>query len=48
MIMGLVVAAATVSIGFARYAGYFLEVDARVAALDLLTAVSGSGDGGGH
>jgi APA family basic amino acid/polyamine antiporter len=40
MIMGLVVAAATVSIGFARYAGYFLTLDARVAALGLLTAVS--------
>ena len=39
MIMGLVVAAATVSIGFARYVGYFLNNDARVAALGLLTAV---------
>ena len=41
MIIGLVVAAATVSIGFARYVGYFVDVDARVAALGLLTAVSG-------
>jgi APA family basic amino acid/polyamine antiporter len=40
MIVGLVVAAATVSIGFARYVGYFLDNDARVAALGLLTAVS--------
>jgi basic amino acid/polyamine antiporter, APA family len=40
MIMGLVVAAATVSIGFARYAGYFLPIAARAAALGLLTAVS--------
>lgn len=41
MIMGLVVAAATVSIGFARYAGYFLGIDARLAAVGLLAAVSG-------
>jgi basic amino acid/polyamine antiporter, APA family len=41
MITGLVVAAATVSIGFARYVGYFVDVDARVAALGLLAAVSG-------
>ncbi len=40
MIMGLVVAAATVSIGFARYLGHFVDVDARVAALGLLTVVS--------
>ena len=40
MIVGLVVAAATVSIGFGRYARYFLEIDARVAALGLLAAVS--------
>ena len=40
MIMGLVVAAATVSIGFARYVGHFLDVDARVAALGVLTIVS--------
>ena len=40
MIMGLVVAAATVSIGFARYAGYFLDIDARATALGLLTVVS--------
>jgi amino acid transporter len=40
MIMALVVAAATVSIGFARYVGYFVDVDARVAALGLLTIVS--------
>src|SRR5262250_1544458 len=41
MILGLVVAAATVSIGFARYIGYFIDVDARVAALILLAIVSG-------
>jgi APA family basic amino acid/polyamine antiporter len=41
MIMGLVVAAGTVSIGFARYMGYFLSIDARATALGLLTAVSG-------
>jgi basic amino acid/polyamine antiporter, APA family len=40
MIVGLVVAAATVSIGFGRYARYFLDIDARVAALGLLAAVS--------
>lgn len=40
MIIGLVVAAATVSIGFARYVGYFFDIDARAAALGLLTAVS--------
>ena len=40
MIVGLVVAAATVSVGFGRYARYFLEIDARVAALGLLAAVS--------
>ena len=40
MIMGLVVAAATVSIGFARYVGYFVAVDAPVAALGLLAVVS--------
>src|SRR5262249_6529163 len=41
MILGLVVAAATVSIGFARYIGYFIDLDARVAALMLLAIVSG-------
>jgi basic amino acid/polyamine antiporter, APA family len=40
MIVGLVVAAATVSIGFARYVGYFLDIDTRVVALGLLTVVS--------
>jgi basic amino acid/polyamine antiporter, APA family len=40
MIVGLVVAAATVSLGFARYLGYFVVVDTRVAALGLLAAVS--------
>jgi len=40
MISGLVVAAATVSIGFARYFAYFIDVDARAAALSLLATVS--------
>ncbi|HEU4367050.1 MAG TPA: APC family permease [Methylomirabilota bacterium] len=40
MITALVVAGATVSVGFARYAGYFLDVDARVTALGLLAGVS--------
>ncbi len=39
MILGLVLAAATVSIGFGRYVGYFIDVDARVAALGLLAVV---------
>src|SRR6185295_17906861 len=40
MIAGLVVAAATVSIGFARYLGYFVDLDARAASLGLLAAVA--------
>ena len=40
MIMGLLVAAATVSLGFGRYAGYFVEMGPRAAALGLLVAVS--------
>jgi len=40
MIMGLLVAAATVSLGFGRYAGHFVDVDPRAAALALLLAVS--------
>ena len=40
MIVGLVVAAATVSIGFGRYLAYFFDIDPRVAALALLAAVS--------
>src|SRR5262245_62660719 len=40
MIVGLVVAAATVSIGFVRYVGYFVDLDVRVASLALLAAVS--------
>src|SRR5262250_3430628 len=38
MIVGLVVAAATVSLSFANYLGYFLELDARPLALALLAA----------
>src|SRR5881397_1321653 len=40
MIVGLVVAAATVSIGFGRYVGYFVDIDVRVASLALLVVVS--------
>ena len=40
MIAGLVVAAATVSIGFARYLGYFVDLDARAASLGLLATVA--------
>jgi len=40
MILGLVVAAATVSIGFARYVAYFIDVDARVTSVSLLFLVS--------
>src|SRR5262249_12983004 len=40
MIVGLVVAAATVSIGFARYVAYFLDIDVRLASLALLGAVA--------
>jgi APA family basic amino acid/polyamine antiporter len=40
MIMGLVVAAATVSIGFGRYVGHFLSIEARLAAVALLATVS--------
>ena len=39
MITGLVVAAATVSIGFARYIGHFVEMDTRLSGLGLLAAV---------
>lgn len=41
MMVGLVVAAATVSIGFARYLGYFAGVHPGLASLGLLAAVSG-------
>src|SRR6185295_12854411 len=40
MILGLVVAAATVSIGFARYVRYFFDVDVRIASLALLVLAS--------
>jgi amino acid transporter len=40
MIVGLVVAAATVSIGFGRYVGFFVDVDPRAAGLGLLVAVA--------
>jgi APA family basic amino acid/polyamine antiporter len=40
MVLGLVVAAATVSIGFARYVKYFLDIDVRVASLALLVLVA--------
>ena len=41
MIFGLVVAAATVSLGFGRYVGHFVDLDPRAAALGLLAAVAG-------
>jgi APA family basic amino acid/polyamine antiporter len=41
MITGLVVAAATVSIGFARYLGYFIDVPPPVASLGLLAMAAG-------
>jgi len=40
MILGLVVAAATVSLGFARYVGYFVDLDVRLTALGLLACVA--------
>src|SRR5262245_58484861 len=40
MILGLVVAAATVSLGFAHYVGHFVELDIRVTALGLLAMVA--------
>ena len=40
MIVGLVVASATVSIGFARYVRYFVDVDVRLASLALLVFAS--------
>ena len=39
MIVGLVVAAATVSLGFGRYVGHFVEMSPRVAAVALLALV---------
>ena len=39
MIVGLVVAAATVSLGFGRYVGHFVEMSPRVAGLALLALV---------
>ena len=41
MIVGLVVAAATVSIGFARYVEYFVDVEPRATSLGLLLTVCG-------
>lgn len=40
MVVGLVVAAATVSLGFGRYVGHFVDVSPRVAGLALLALVS--------
>jgi basic amino acid/polyamine antiporter, APA family len=40
MVAGLVVAAATVSLGFARYAGYFFDIGIRPAALALLAGLA--------
>lgn len=41
MIAGLIVAAAAVSLGFARYLRYFLSLDVRLGALGLLALVAG-------
>jgi APA family basic amino acid/polyamine antiporter len=46
MIVGLVVAAATVSLGFGRYVGHFVEVSPRIAGLALLALVSLVATGG--
>lgn len=40
MIVGLVVAAATVSIGFTRYIAYFIDVDIRLGSIALLVIAS--------
>lgn len=40
MVTALLIAAGTVSIGFARYVQYFVDVDARVASIALLTAMT--------
>lgn len=40
MVAALLIAAGTVSIGFARYAQYFVDVDARLASLALLVAMT--------
>jgi APA family basic amino acid/polyamine antiporter len=40
MIAGLVVAGATVALGFGRYVRYFVDLDGRIAALGLLLVVS--------
>jgi APA family basic amino acid/polyamine antiporter len=40
MILGLVVAAATVSLGFAGYVGHFVDVEPGLAAIGLLVAVA--------
>jgi basic amino acid/polyamine antiporter, APA family len=40
MLVGLVAAAAAVSLGFARYVGHFVDVDIRLAALGLVAVVT--------
>lgn len=40
MIAGLLVAAAAISLGFATYLGYFIDIDVRVGAVFLLALVS--------
>jgi len=40
MLSGLVVAAGAVALGFGRYAGHFIEMSPRAAALGLLAGVS--------
>ncbi len=39
MVVGLIVAAATVSLGFGRYAGEFIDIDQRIPALCLIAAL---------
>lgn len=40
MVVALLIAAATVSIGFARYAQHFVDIDARLASVVLLVAMT--------
>src|SRR6476619_5500174 len=41
MIAGLIVAAATVTLGFAGYLGYFIQIPAKAGALALLLLITG-------
>jgi APA family basic amino acid/polyamine antiporter len=46
MLVGIIIAAATVSLGFGQYAGYFYDVDPRVSAIALLVVLTGVVIGG--